>query len=106
MPVVTTKRKSCSKNDSSNWEKLARLSGSVGRTDPARGGACGGILEQVGLDFCLGGFRSLFLCRRVIWREMRRELGMRRKGGESSSLKPACGGEREKVKCYVEGKGV
>lgn len=31
---------------------------------------------------------------------------MRRKGGESSSLKPACGGEREKVKCYVEGKGL
>lgn len=29
---------------------------------------------------------------------------MRRKGGESSSLKPACGGEREKMKCYVEGK--
>lgn len=42
--------KSYSKNGGSNWEKQARLSGSVGRTDPA-GGGCGGILEQVGLGF-------------------------------------------------------
>lgn len=62
--VVTTKRKSYCKNGSSNWEKQARLSGSVGRTDPAGGGLRWdfgadwpgiSLLEAFGPFFCADG---------------------------------------------------